>query len=231
MDPECRESLQTNFTKAVKGYHLIHEDPIKDTQWESINAQILKAIGCEVTYESKGSHKSGLDIQCSFGALSNKSAKYECNHSMMKISSYRLTTVCSNKNHGDISDILAEIKRRKNFKYYSIVVRKEEPLEFIYDWYLLPADLTLMDPSTYEWRLLYGKRGDKKDQVKGWETNKMEGCSMSINFDMSSQLWMNIGISPSIREHLVSTCRVSRDPKYNFISFYENEENIIKTTI
>ena len=30
-------SLATNFTKCVKGYHLINDDPIKEARWEDIN--------------------------------------------------------------------------------------------------------------------------------------------------------------------------------------------------
>jgi len=30
-----------NFAKCVKGYHLINDDPIKESPWEDINAIIL----------------------------------------------------------------------------------------------------------------------------------------------------------------------------------------------
>ena len=39
-----RSSLGSNFTKCVQGYHLINEDPIKESPWEQINATILPEL-------------------------------------------------------------------------------------------------------------------------------------------------------------------------------------------
>jgi hypothetical protein len=109
----------------VKGYHLINDDPIKETPWEDINAIILNASNCNVISQSKGSHKPSGDLSCSLGDFSNKSTQYEAENSAFKISSYRLTKVCSDKTPGKIEDIIAEINSRKNFAFYSIIVREE----------------------------------------------------------------------------------------------------------
>ena len=66
------ELFRENFTKCVRGYHLINNDPIKETPWEDINAIIMTASGLKVVSQSNGSHKSGGDISCSMGSFSNK---------------------------------------------------------------------------------------------------------------------------------------------------------------
>jgi hypothetical protein len=122
-------SLLLHFTNCVKGYHLINSEPINETIWETINEQVLTLSGYTVHHTSKGSHAPGCDIQSSFGTLSNKSAKYDKLKKNFSISSYRLTTVCSDKNCGNIQDILIEINRRKNFQFYSFLVRQENETE------------------------------------------------------------------------------------------------------
>jgi Ser-tRNA(Ala) deacylase AlaX len=66
-----------------------------------------------------------MDINCSLGRISNKSAKYSNNKKSIDISSYRLTTVCSEKKCGTPTEIIEEINKRKNFDYYSFIVRDE----------------------------------------------------------------------------------------------------------
>jgi hypothetical protein len=56
--------LSSNFTKCVKGYHLVNDDPIKESPWEQINATIFEASGCSVISQSKGSHNPGKDLLC-----------------------------------------------------------------------------------------------------------------------------------------------------------------------
>ena len=223
LSAEIRSKLSTNFTKCVKGYHLINDDPIKEAPWEDINAIILKASGCPVVAKSNGSHKSGGDLSCSLGEFSNKSTKYGKNKAEFSISSYRLTTVCSDKNPGKIEDILAEIDKRKNFSYYSIILRDESDKEITYDWYLIPSDYAAFSPSSYEWRNSVGKTKKKKDTVTGWETNAVQGSSMSITFSMSSQLWINVQVTEELKKHIVGTCTVERKRKYDYISLYEKE--------
>lgn len=208
------------FTKCIKGYHLINDTPIKESTWEDINIEILNATGNVVKSSSNGSHAPGADIVCSLGKFSNKTARYESGNSSFKVSSYRLTRVCSDKRPGTCEEILAEIDTRKNFTHYSTLVRDEREKEIQYDWYLIPSDIPQMTPSAYEWTI---KMNKKKDTPTGWKTNTVEGSSMSIQFSMSSQLWMYIHITKDIEKHKVATCTIPKGKKYTYIQLYEKE--------
>jgi hypothetical protein len=210
---EMRALLGTNFAKCVKGYHLINDDPIKETPWEDINTVILNASGCSVHSKSNGSHQSGGDISCTLGSFSNKSTQYEKGNQAFKISSYRLTTVCSDKEPGQIESIIGEINRRKNFNYYSIIVREDVGNEILYEWYLIPSDFPAFDPATYQWTPKLGKVGKNKGVVTGWESNVVHGSSMSITFSMSSQLWMDISITEEMKSFIIGSSRVQRGKK------------------
>ena len=214
--------LATNFEKCVKGYHYMNDDPIKETPWEDINAIILNASGCPVTIQSNGSHKSGGDLSCSIGEFSNKSTQYDNpNKTSFKVSSYRLTTVCTDKTHGVAEEIVAEINKRKDFSHYSIIVREEVDKKIQYDWYLIPSDHPVFDPSSYEWNPKIGKKGKNKGEVCGWKTNTVDGSSMSITFTMSSQLWLNIHITEDMKQFKIGTCEVNRGRKLNYIQLYD----------
>lgn len=214
-------SLASNFEKCVKGYHLLNDEPIKEAVWEDINAQVLVASGCSVESKSSGSHKPGADISCSLGSFSNKSTQYEGDG--FKISSYRLTSVCSDKNPGKPEEILAEINKRKNFEYYSIIVRKDSPQEIQYDWYLIPSDYAAFNPASYEWQPKIGKIGKNKGSATGWETNTVNGSSMSITFSMSSQLWLDIKLTEEMKKFCISSVNVKKGRKYNYIQLFERD--------
>ena len=220
---EIRTSLSSNFAKCVKGYHLINDDPIKETPWEDINAIVLNASGCAVNSQSNGSHKSGGDLSCSLGGFSNKSTQYDSGNSSFKISSYRLTTVCSDKTPGKIEEIIAEINNRKNFAFYSIIVREDTENQILYDWYLIPSDFPALNPASYKWQPKLGKIGKNKGAITGWETDILDGSSMSITFSMSSQLWIDVNITEDIKKFIVGSCRVNRGRKYNYIQLYEKD--------
>jgi len=201
---ELLQGFNNFFKKCVRGYHLINMDPIKEAVWESINSQVLTHSGTTVYEKSSGSHSPGSDISSSVGNFSNKSVKYESiSQDHFNVSSYRLTTVCSAGEPGQIEDIVAEINKRKNFQYYSIIARYETPEKIDYDWIVLPADHPCMDPKTYEWKPMIGKRGKKKDEQVGWQTNIVNGSSMSISFSMSSQLWISINITEEMKQQYV----------------------------
>ena len=38
--PDIKKKFRENFTKAVKGYHLLNDTPIKEARWEDVNATI-----------------------------------------------------------------------------------------------------------------------------------------------------------------------------------------------
>lgn len=227
-DPLTTEEILTkypdipnNFVKCVTGYHFINSEPINETVWEAINSQVLLSSGCAVSDTSSGSHTSGRDIDCDIGGLSNKSAKYSKNLTEFSISSYRLTTVCSDKECGSVKEIVAEINKRKNYAYYSFIVRNETEDAIQYDWYLIPSDHPVLSPETYEWSPLIGQRGKKTGEQVGWKTNEIDGSSMTITFSMSSQLWINISATSQFKNFIVATCVVSRKPKFNYLQIYD----------
>jgi len=217
------QELQENFNKCLQGYHLINSSPINETVWEELNAAIFSSIGINVYSKSDGSHSSGMDISCTIGNISNKSAKYSAHRKSIDISSYRLTTVCSDKNCGDPVEIINEINRRKNFEYYSFIVRDEltDPEKITYDWLLIPSNYNILEPSSYEWNPMIGQRGKNKGSQVGWNTNIMDGSKMSITFSMSSQLWMHIDMTEQVKKFIVATTTVSNKPMYNYIELFK----------
>jgi hypothetical protein len=221
------ELVDINFKKCVKGYHLINSSSINETIWEDINAIIFLSLGIDVYSKSCGSHSSGMDINCSLGRISNKSAKYSKNKKSIDISSYRLTTVCSEKKCGTPTEIIEEINKRKNFDYYSFIVRDETDNENItYEWLLIESNYLILNPSSYTWKPTIGKRGKNKDTQVGWSTNKINGCQMSITFSMSSQLWIHIEMTEEIKKFIIASVIVSNKPKYNYIDLLDKLNNI-----
>jgi hypothetical protein len=234
LDNIIKQQFAINFKKCVKGYHLLNASPINETIWETINSEILENSDCKVQIMSNGSHSSGKDITCDLGGLSNKSAKYDKSKKNPKnkfsISSFRLTTVCSDKDCGTIEKIINEINSKKNYDYYSLIVRNENKDDIEYDWYLIPSDHPSFNPESYKWSPMYGQRGKKKDEQIGWKSNEINGSKMSISFVMSSQLWLSISVTDNIKSFIVSTCKVNtKKPLFNYSEIYEmfskNDEN------
>ena len=162
---EKNTQLFDNFKKCIRGYHLINSSPINETVWEDINAIVFSSSGIKIYSKSEGSHCSGMDIDSSFGRISNKSSKYSNNKKSIDISSYRLTTICSEKKCGTPEEIIVEINKRKNFDYYSLIIRDENTSNetISYDWLLIPSNYTILDPSSYNWKPTIGKRGKNKN--------------------------------------------------------------------
>ena len=216
------EVINTNFNKCVKGYHLINSDCIKETKWEQINATIFESLSINIYSTSSGGHLSGMDIDCSLGQISNKTSKYSNDKNSFDISSYRLTTICSNKKCGTPTEIIQEINKRKNFEFYSILVRDETHNEDItYNWLLIPSNYLILDPSSYVWEPTIGKRGVNSNTQIGWNTNQINGSKMSITFSMSSQLWIHIEMTEDLRKFIIATAIVKKNTKYNYIELFE----------
>jgi len=212
------ELLNENFKKCLRGFHMINSSPVNETIWEDLNSLIFVSSGIEVYSKSDGSHLSGMDIKCSLGSISNKSAKYSTNKKHIDISSYRLTTVCSENNCGNPETIIEEINRRKNFDYYSFIIRDETGDGVIdYDWLFIPSDHLSLDPASYVWGPLIGKRGKNKDAQIGWCTNEINGCKMSITFSMSSQLWIHIEMTEEIKKFIIANAKVFNKQTLNYI--------------
>ena len=119
-----------------------------------------------------------------------------------------------------------EINKRKNFEYYSIIVRREAKDEskndddLKYDWFLIPCDYPPFDPATYKWEPKIGKIGKNKGQITGWNTNIVNGSSMSITFSMSSQLWIDINVTEEMKQFIVGSCDVALGRAINYIQLY-----------
>ena len=212
MDEDILTKFVVNFEGAVKGFHLVNNKSIDKTSWKVLNSIVLK--------------RSGISILTDYS--SGKTAKYSYTNGkkFFKISSYRLTTVCTDKNPGNIEDIHTEIEKRKTFKYYSILLREEKDEVISYDWYLIPSDFYIFEPSTYDWKQQLGK---KKDTIIGWETNVINGSKMSISFSMYSQLWIEVELTTEIKQFLVSshTARSRSEIDYfQLNSIYEKVNNI-----
>lgn len=216
-----KEQFSDNFMKCVTGYHFINTEPINETVWEAINSQVLELSGCAVQKTSSGSHSSGRDIMCGLGGLSNKSSKYAKKGTEFAISSYRLTTVCSDKDCGNVESIVQEINSRKNYDYYSFIVRDETEDDISYDWYLIPADYPALSPESYTWEPMFGQRGKKTGEQVGWKTNEVNGSKMSITFSMSSQLWLSVAVTEELKSFIVGSCSVSKKTKLNYLQIYE----------
>ena len=200
---------------------MLNSDPIKEAVWEDINAQILTASGASITSKSCGSHKSGADIVCTIGSLSNKSTQYEAKGTYFRLSSYRLTTVCSDKDPGTAEKIVAEINARKNFTHYSVIVRDEHEDTILYDWYMIPADHPSVNPTLYTWTPKLGKIGKNAGAPVGWTTDVRNGSCMSITFSMSSQLWITVGITEELQSYKVASHSVKKRKVFNYIELYD----------
>jgi len=223
LTPELTQSFAVYFKKCVRGYHLLNVEPIKESVWEAINTQVFTHAGCTVFSQASGSHSPGADISSNVGNFSNKSVKYESSsHSQFNISSYRLTCVCSSVSPGNITDIVEEINKRKNFQYYSIIARDELSDKIHYDWFVIPADHPALNPASYTWIPLVGKRGKNKDVQIGWQTETINGSKMSITFSMSSQLWLSISLTDEMKQnYIVASTEVKRQIMMDYVQLSE----------
>lgn len=181
------KKLQNPFEKTLNGYHMINKAPIKEAVWEEINCQIVKNV-FSITDQANGNHVSGKDNRFDNIDVSNKSTKTNGNN--VSISSYRLTTVCNDKNIGNPQVILKEIEKKdESFEYYSILIRSEKnnDAKITYTWYIIPKDYYIFKIINLTPKL--GKNGKKKGEVVGWQSKYCD-----ITFSMSSQLWYKFNI-------------------------------------
>ena len=201
-----QDNVSQKFQKEVQGYHLICEAPIKEALWEEINKNIAGCV-CDVKDEAKGNHKSGKDMQFDEFGISMKSSKMEKNK--ISISSYRLTTVCSDKNPGIPAEIVKEISQRdSSFEYYSVLLREELEDNIIdYYWCVIPKTCPIFNISANDLQPKMGKTGKNKGVQVGWETKYI-----SITFSMSSQLWIHLTFD-DIKSYVVSNVKVSNSNK------------------
>tara|TARA_Y100000816_G_scaffold221973_1_gene167006 strand:- start:531 stop:1286 length:756 start_codon:yes stop_codon:yes gene_type:complete len=213
------KNLQKKFNEVIGGYHLINKTAIKEAVWEEINCDIVSSV-CSITDEANGNHTSGKDNRFDNMNVSNKSTKTDGN--MVTVSSYRLTSVCSDKNNGNSQEIINEIEKRdSSFDYYSILIRNEKENSIIeYMWYIIPKDYYIFKVNSFTPK--YGKIGKKKGEVIGWESKY---CN--ITFSMSSQLWYNFNIK-DIKKYKVCHTEIDNSrPKINYSQIFNSFGNIV----
>ena len=213
------KSLKGDFSKTLNGYHMVNKAPIKEAVWEEVNCDIAKS-SFSISDEAKGNHASGKDNRFDNINISNKSTKVEGTN--ISISSYRLTTVCNDKDTGIPVNIIEEIRKRdSSFDYCSLLVRDETENSFIkYMWYIIPKDCHLFRIDNLNHKI--GKRGKKKDEIIGWESKYS-----SITFSMSSQLWYNFSID-EIKKYMVCYTEVDNSkPKIDYSQIYDSFCNTI----
>jgi hypothetical protein len=225
------QCLLGNFQKAVCGYHIVNNEPLKEAQWEEINSQVLSYSGYKIIKTASGSHSSGCDLKSSIGNFSNKTTKQT--KTAISISSYRLSSVCNQKNTGCLETIIGEIEKRdSSFTHYSLLVRdelhKENKLEgkskqLCYRWYLIPKYERSVRARAYTWKPMHAKRGAHNEQV-GWETEPVDGCRMTITFSMSSQLWIHIPLT-QLKKFLVGKVSVDKRGIRNYLDLYDMMES------
>jgi hypothetical protein len=175
-----QKEVKKRFKQEILGYHMINSNPVKESVWEDINANIV-SDHCVITEQALGNHLSGIDMKFNNWRISNKTAKISGNR--IRLSSYRLTSVCNNRNIGCKDDIVDEIERRDGtFDYYSLLLRSESNNILTYNWYVVPNDILIFDAGAHGWE--YKLKKDDGTTVTGWKSKYMD-----ITFSMSSQLW------------------------------------------
>lgn len=207
------------FTEVIAGYHMINKTPIKETVWEEINCDIIRNV-CIISDEANGNHLSGKDNRFDNVNISNKSTKKNGNN--ISISSYRLTSVCSEKFPGNEKDIICEIEKRdKSFDYYSILIRDEKEKGIIeYEWYLIPNDYYIFKVDKLTPKI--AKIGKKKGEIIGWESKYCD-----ITFSMSSQLWYKFDIKDIEKYKICSTEIDNSKSKLNYSQIFHSFRNTI----
>ena len=198
-------AVRNTFATEVAGYHMICDAAIKEAVWEEINRNVA-SVACTVAEEANGGHKSGADMTFDDVGISMKSAKID-NAGGVSISSYRLTTVCSDKNPGSPAEIVANIAARDaSYEHYSILAREETHggRKVHYYWCLVPKTVTVFKADAAEFRPKMGKMGKNKGAQVGWETD-----ALSISFSMSSQLWFAFKFA-DIKEYVVADTVVEK---------------------
>ena len=206
--------IKNKFEQEIKGYHLLNETPIKESVWEEINCNIVKDI-CKISDCAYGNHLSGKDNKFDNWNISNKTTKVE--NGKINMSSYRLSSVCNNKEPGNAIDIVREIEKRdSSFDYYSILLREETEQQLTYYWCLIPKHHHIFKLCSKTMKHRMGKIGKKKGDIVGWEDTYMD-----ITFSMSSQLWYHCNMK-DIKKYILYNTTVERiKPTISYSDIFE----------
>jgi hypothetical protein len=205
------ETMYRNFVKAISGYHSIHDEPLKESSWKQVQRMIFQESGL---WDSK--KEDAL-----FGRVRGTTSVYMPCGSKFRVASSRLTSVTCSRYPGKIEDIIETIKTQQEVDFYSMLVRTIKTESSYYDWYLVPSTDTYLKAEDYSWEEMIGKRGKHVEQSIGWKTKERDGCSMSIYFAMSSQLWMTIAKTEEWKKYRMGSCTIRKHPKYNYIQLHD----------
>jgi len=218
--------ITKNFENEIKGYHMMNKLPLKESLWEDINTNIVRDF-CVVADEANGNHLPGKDNKYDNWNISNKTCKIDKN-GKISISSYRLSSICSNKDPSTKEKIMEEIhKRDSNFDYYSILVRQEDENyknKMTYTWCVIPKNYYIFNVENQEFIPKIGKQKRRQGQNVGWT-----GKYFDINFTMSSQLWYHFNFDDIKQFVLASvTIQIPETPLtysqiYNIVSILNQE--------
>lgn len=206
------------FSATITGYHLLNEDIIRHAVWEHINKQVYNNLGVEVMETANNGHAPGMDIVCAEGRLSNKTSNLSVSKGVTStsISSYRLGKEINHKAENTQEQICEFINSKKNFDFYSLLTHREvEGGKVEYRWYMIPSSHPSVNPDTYTWEKVYGKTARTKGIFTGWQTDSVNGSSMSITFSMSSQLWMKVDLT-NMDEYIRESIVVSPKPVMDY---------------
>lgn len=201
------QSICDKFKSELSGYHAINSPPVKEAVWEQILKNVL-SHKCTISDTAEGDHVSGKDMIANGCGLSAKTTKMK-NKKSLRVSSYRLTTVCSDSNPGVPMDILEEIQKRdSSFEFYALLNRLEYTSiggenMIHYKMYLIPRNASFFDVSETDFKPIVGKKGKKKDTQIGWSAK-----NFSISFPMSSQLWISLDID-DITPYMICECTIN----------------------
>lgn len=203
---------QPRFTSVLKGYHMLNKTPIAGAVWEELNCDIVSDV-CTISDEANGNHLSGKDNRFDNFNISNKTSKTDKND-IISISSYRLTSVCSDKSPGDEREIIQEIEKRdSSFEYYSILNCKRDGEKLLYEWYMIPKDYYLFKMKTLKHKI--GQQGKKKGTIVGWSSDYCD-----ILFSMSSQLWYKFMVK-DIKKYRICSVEIDNSkPKLSYSQIY-----------
>ncbi len=204
-------SVKRAFEQEMNGYHMLHclYTPVKEALWEELNRNIVMNV-CKVDKGANGNHKSGIDNCFDNWRISNKTCKIPKNN-VISISSYRLSSVCNNKDPGNIDEIRNEIEKRdSSYDYYSVLFRREHEEHIEYIWCIIPRNYYVFRVENIDKE--YGKTGDN---VVGWK-----GSYLSIRFSMSSQLWYKFTYS-QIEKYIIHKVRVDDRETITYSDLFE----------
>ena len=208
-------TVKNNFINELRGFHLINSCAIKESFWEEINTHIVRGK-CKVYDIADGNHKSGKDMRFNDWNISNKTCKLE--KDKVHISSYRLSSVCNNKDIGTKEQIMNEIERRDNsFEYYSILIRDEhkDKKQITYYWCIIPKTFFVFDLKRQSFMPKIGAKGKSKGKVVGWK-----GEYFDITFSMSSQLWHHINFN-HIKKFIIHSITIPIGETYSYGDIYK----------